>query len=70
MLTALTIIRTLKSDRNRVLWINHERREAALSPAADSACVPVDYSEAKIARTDTSLRVECEQTDGEIISAI
>ena len=68
-MSALNIIRTLKADRNRVLWINHERREAALSPDDNSVCTPVDYNDALIARTDTSLCIagEC---DGEIIHVI
>ena len=69
-MTALTIIRTLMSNRKRVLWVNHERREAALSPDADSVCLPLDYNEACVARTDTNLRVQNEVPDGEIISAI
>ena len=68
-MTALKIIRTLRSDRNRALWINHERREAALSPDNDSVCLPVDYNDACVARTDTNLSVH-EISDGEIISAI
>ena len=67
-MTALLIIRTLKADRNRALWVNHERREAALSPGADSVCLPLDYNEACVARTDTNLNVN-EISDGEIISA-
>ena len=68
-MTALQIIRTLKADRNRVLWINHDRREAALSPDADSVCLPLDYSEACVARTDTNLGV-VEECDGEIIQTV
>ena len=68
-MTALKIIRTLKADRNRVLWISHERREAALSPDADSVCLPLDYEEARVARTDTNLGV-VEQCDGEIIQTV
>ena len=67
-MTALKIIRALKADHNRVLWINHARREAALSPNADCVCLPLDYNEACVARTDTNLGV-VEQCDGEIISA-
>ena len=68
-MTALKIIRTLKADRNRVLWISHDRREAALSPGANSVCMPLDYREACLARTDTNLCVagEC---DGEIIQTV
>jgi len=33
-------------------------------------CLPLDYNEACVARTDTNLRVQNEVPDGEIISAI
>ena len=68
-MTALKIIRALTSDRSRVLWINHERCEAALSPGSDTVCVPLDYSEACVARTDTNLGV-VEECDGEIIQTV
>jgi len=66
MMTALQIIRGVQAGG--VLWVNHERREAAFSSRARSACTPLDYNEAVMARTDTNLRI-AEECDGEIVVA-
>jgi ABC-type iron transport system FetAB ATPase subunit len=69
-MTALEILKALKADRaNAILWINHDRRQAAFHPGRSiPVCQPVDYSEAMMARTDPALSV-INQTDGEILSA-
>lgn len=67
-MTALQIIRNLKADTRNILWINHERCEAAFMPHGVSCCTPVEFNDAKVARTDTNLRI-LEERDGEIIGA-
>ena len=69
-MTTLDILNALKADRqNAILWLNHDRREAAFHAGGATAyCVPVDYSDAKMARTDPALNI-IDMTDGETLSA-
>jgi len=68
-MTALTIIRTLQANKNAILWLNRDRRQAALSGHDNSGvCAPVDFNEAIVAKTDTNLRL-VEESDGEIYKA-
>jgi len=68
-MTALQIINHLQANRSDVLWLNEDRREAALLFANKSCCTPVDFNEARVARTDTNLRI-AEECDGEIVEAV
>jgi hypothetical protein len=67
-MTALEIIKHLQNNRRDVLWLNDDRREAALRLISQSRCIPVDFSEARVARTDTGLQI-VEECDGEIVAA-
>jgi ABC-type tungstate transport system permease subunit len=69
-MTGLQILNALKADRaNAVLWINHDRREAAFHPGgAHVYAMPVAYNDAMIARTDPALNI-IDRTDGETMSA-
>jgi hypothetical protein len=69
-MTALEITKALKSDRKGILWINDERREAAFHPGGNvSACTPVGYNAATIAKGDPAFGV-IDQTDGATYAAI
>jgi len=69
-MTALEIIRALKSDRkNAVLWINNEREEAAFHSGQFHGCVTVDYNAAIIAKGDANIGV-VDKTDGLTYAAI
>ena len=69
-MTALQILDALKRDpANAMLWLNHNRREAAFhAGGAVACCQPVNYSDAKVARTDPALRI-VDTTDGETLTA-
>jgi hypothetical protein len=69
-MTALEITKALKSNRSNILWINDERREAAFHPGGNvSACAPVNYNAATIAKGDPAFGV-IDQTDGTVYAAI
>ena len=65
-MTALQLLNELKSNPDAILWLNKERNCAALHNG--EIAVPVLYSEAKMARTDPSIRI-IDNTDGETLSA-
>jgi len=69
-MTALQILKLLKSTRNNarpaLLWLNHERRDAAVHDGEIAR--GVDYGEAKMARTDPALHI-IDETDGETLAA-
>ena len=69
-MNALEILNALKADpANAMLWLSHDRREAAFhAGGATACCQPVDYSEAKMARTDPALNI-IDMTDGETLTA-
>ena len=69
-MNALEILNAMKADpANAILWINHDRREAAFHAGGATAhCQPVSYSEAKMARTDPALNI-IDLTDGETLAA-
>jgi hypothetical protein len=72
-MTALEIANMLKDTRDKrepaILWINHERRSAAVHPGGGEACcIPVTYNDAKVASTDPAFSI-VEQIDGEIYAA-
>ena len=65
-MTALEILNAMKSDRNRILWINHERRDAAYHNG--SFAVPVAFNDAVLVRSDPAIQI-IEKRDGEILQA-
>ena len=67
-MTALQIIQHLRQHRRDVLWLNDERREAGLHVARRGHAIPLDYNEARVARTDTGLRL-VEHLDGDLVVA-
>lgn len=72
-MTALEIAKMLKATRDNrdpaILWINHERRSAAVHPGGfKSCCIPVAYNEAVVARSDPAFNI-IERIDGEIYAA-
>lgn len=69
-MTAIEILNALKADRhNAMLWLNHDRREAAFHPGGSvTCCQPVAYADAMLARTDPALSI-IDRTDGETLSA-
>tara|TARA_B110000503_G_C6790621_1_gene267101 strand:+ start:321 stop:527 length:207 start_codon:yes stop_codon:yes gene_type:complete len=68
-MTTLEVIKSMKSNRNSMLWINEERKEAAFHAGNGSYCTPVEYSSAVMAKTDPAFGV-VEVVDGTIYSAI
>jgi hypothetical protein len=69
-MTALEITKSLKTCRASILWINDERREAAFHPGGNvSACTPVSYNDATIAKGDPAFGV-IDKTDGATYAAI
>tara|TARA_R110000787_G_scaffold71774_1_gene159829 strand:- start:927 stop:1133 length:207 start_codon:yes stop_codon:yes gene_type:complete len=68
-MTTLDIIKAMKSNRNSMLWINDERKEAAFHAGNGSYCTPVEYSSAVMAKTDPAFGV-VDAVDGVIYSAI
>jgi hypothetical protein len=72
-MTALEITIMLKNTRDErnpaILWINHERRSAAVHPGGGEACcIQVTYNDAKVASADPAFNI-IDQTDGEIYAA-
>jgi len=72
-MTALEIANMLKATRDKrnpaILWINHERRSAAVHPGGGEACcIPVTYNDAVVARSDPAFSI-IDRTDGEIYAA-
>ena len=65
----LEITKAMKSNRDSILWINDERKEAAFHPCNGSYCTPVDYFSAVMAKTDPAFGV-VDDVDGTIYSAI
>tara|TARA_R110000796_G_scaffold29161_1_gene79085 strand:+ start:104 stop:310 length:207 start_codon:yes stop_codon:yes gene_type:complete len=68
-MTTLDIIKAMKSNRNSMLWINDERKEAAFHAGNGSYCTPVEYSSANMAKTDPAFGV-VDVVDGMTYSAI
>ena len=68
-MTTLEVIKSMKSNRNSMLWINEERKEAAFHAGNGSYCTPVEYSSAVMAKTDPAFGV-VEVVDGTLYSAI
>jgi hypothetical protein len=66
-MTALEILKALKSNPNAMLWINSERHEAAYNDGEDDVG-PVDYQSALLARSDPALGI-IDKTDGETLSS-
>lgn len=69
-MTALEIINKLKANRNdAALWINHNRKEAAVHPGVNYIyAVSVSYIDAMVARGDPNLNIE-KLPSGELITA-
>lgn len=67
-MTALEIMNAMKSDRNCILWLNHERRDAAFHGGNGQFAVPVTYNNAVLVRSDPSIQI-IEKRDGEILQA-
>ncbi|WP_323012930.1 hypothetical protein [Devosia sp.] len=65
-MTALEILNAMKSDKNCILWINHERREAAYHDG--QYAVPVAFNNAVLVRSDPAIQI-IEKRDGEILQA-
>ena len=68
-MTTLDIIKAMKANRNSMLWINDERKEAAFHAGNGSYCTPVEYSSAVMAKTDPAFGV-VDFIDGMTYSAI
>lgn len=65
---ALEILLTLKRDRDAVLWLHRERREAAIATRDCPGCTPVSLNAALVAKADTSIRcLPCD--DGELFAS-
>jgi hypothetical protein len=64
--TALGILKELKRNRDSLLWVNHERKEAAFHDG--DIATRVDYQSALLARSDPSI-VIIDKTDGETLAA-
>tara|TARA_B110000503_G_scaffold48018_1_gene78150 strand:- start:286 stop:519 length:234 start_codon:yes stop_codon:yes gene_type:complete len=69
IMTTLDIIKAMKANRNSMLWINDERKEAAFHAGNGSYCTPVEYSSAVMAKTDPAFGV-VDFIDGMTYSAI
>jgi hypothetical protein len=65
-MSALEMLKSIKRNRNSLLWINSERKEAAFHDG-DIAC-RVDYESAMLVRTDPSIII-IDKTDGETLAA-
>ena len=64
-MTALEILKAIKKNPHGLLWLSEDRREAAYHDG--EIAHPVDYSAARMARTDPALRI-IDTTDGETLS--
>lgn len=67
-MNALDIIKALKANRNNVLWINEERKEAAFHSGVTSYAVTVAFNSALVAKGDPSV-VIIDKTDGTTYAA-
>lgn len=69
-MTALKMLTGLKSNRDHILWINHDRRESAYHGFNDphSAADKVDYNDAMMVRSDPEITIVA-MRDGEILAA-
>ena len=65
-MNALSILNEMKRNHRALLWLNAERREACIHDGEIAR--PVDYAEAKMARTDPAMRI-IDTTDGETLAA-
>jgi len=65
-MTSLEILKGLKRNPNCLLWINHDRYEAAYHDG--NSGFPVDYQSALLARSDPSIFI-IDKTDGETLSS-
>ena len=65
-MTALEILKELKRNRDSLLWINSERKEAAYHDG--TVAYRVDYEAAMLVRPDPSLFI-IDKTDGETLSS-
>ena len=68
-MTALEIIKTMKANRNSLLWINDNRLHAAYHPGNGHVCEVVDYNAATVAKSDPAFGV-VDTTDGTTYAAI
>lgn len=68
-MTSLEILNAMKSNHDCILWINHERRDAAFHPGNGGFAIPVTFNDAVLVRTDTSIQI-VEKRDGEILQAV
>ena len=65
-MTSLEILKSLKRNRNSLLWINSDRKEAAYHDG--DIAYRVDYQSAMLVRPDPSI-VIIDKTDGETLAA-
>ena len=65
-MTALELLKSIKRNRNSLLWINSERGEAAYHDG--DIAYRVDYESAMLVRSDPSI-VIVDKTDGETLAA-
>ena len=69
-MTPLQILNLLQSTRDKhncaLLWVNHDRREAAVHDG--NVAHPVAYNDAIVARTDPALNI-ISRVDGETLAA-
>lgn len=68
-MNALEITKTLKANKNGLLWVNDERREAAYHPGNGYCCEVVEYNAATVAKSDPAFGV-IDTTDGTTYAAI
>lgn len=67
-MTALEILNAMKASRDCILWINHERRDAAFHPGNGGFAIPVTFNNAVLVRSDPAIQI-IEKRDGEILQA-
>lgn len=67
-MTALEILNAMKANHNCILWINHERRDAAYHECNGSTAIPVAFNDAVLVRSDPGIQI-VEKRDGEILAA-
>ena len=66
-MTTLEMLKSLKRNRNSLLWINSERKEAAYHDG--TIAWRVNYEAAMLVRPDPSIGI-IDKTDGETLAAI
>lgn len=66
-MNALQIAQTLKKNKSAVLWLNRDRKQAALHNGEYSQTV--GFNDAVIARGDPSI-ISIEENDGEAFAAL